>query len=742
MRPETIFGLFSSALLLFSGFAGASRSSAQSSSPEILLIVSARPALHDVPHIGLNLGRRTSWGAEQLASNVIENPGFEGVVDGSLGTVVEKHGLRLTVGGNFGQRSEGFWSGGAADIRTGPAAGKVYSIAHSSSGTGRIDLLLASEPAATPGDVVALRRVHDHEPPVHWWLGKNQSGCAPGPPRPNSPGIQSLVLCSAGPSGAEASSFLDGTTARSGKLLPIVGRWKFSYWVKTLEGHPSLSVSFGRSRAPLFFDRRASLGKAWQHVAFEFAGSDQGPDGPLQLRFFVNGPGRVAIDDVSLSPRSQGQSPFRSAVLFAIRALQPGYLRDWQGQLGDTLSNRLAVPFARRATRYRSASADDAQYEYSIPEFLELCRSVNAAPWLVLPTSASDKDFLALGSYLRMANARFRFREVIIEFGNENWNSLFSAAGITDTQRHIQAAARAFLLVRKGAGPEVPLRTAINAPFAKPSELSALAAAGAADIVAVAPYFAFSLPAQASTAEADALLFAPSRSTFQEFAAVAASHEENLAFYEINLHTTNGAASESERNSFVLRAAAGAALGKRLIDGWAAGIRVQCVYSLSGYDAYTSDRSSFVQLWGVTRDLTSDRPRLRSTGLAVALLNAAVQKEMHSIAVQDATRSGKITAVAFWGQKGWTAAVVSEADRPLRCFIAFPVQPEATPPERMLTLADDPSGFLGHAMATSLLPTAPPPFTAAAKSFTVPPRSLAVLLPNVPNALERTGQLE
>ena len=50
--------------------------------------VASTPAVSDIRRAGVNLGSWTSWGAEQLSSNVLKNPSFDrlaGVFDRRLG---------------------------------------------------------------------------------------------------------------------------------------------------------------------------------------------------------------------------------------------------------------------------------------------------------------------------------------------------------------------------------------------------------------------------------------------------------------------------------------------------------------------------------------------------------------------------------------------------------------------------------------------------------------------------------
>lgn len=659
------------------------------SADKMILVVSPKVRVSNVQRIGMNLGIWTAWGAEQLGSNIIKNPGFEGLVDSALATVESSDGTKLTLEGYSIQREDGFWSDAVAEFRTGSSAGKSARIKDfRGAGKGLATVLLNSEIIAAAGDVVALTKVNDSVPPTQWWLSKDQKQYSTGPPRPGSAGLRSLVLYPTAAKPAQANSFLDGITPRSGKLLPIQGKWRFSFWSRTLSGTPRLRVSFARSGSKPFFSDEREPSTTWRQVLIDFDATDNGPDGPLQLQFSATGDGQVALDDVSLARLSDGAFPFRSEVVAALEVLHPAYLRDWQGQLGDTIGNRLAVPFARRASRYRSGIPEDAKYGYSIPEFLQLCSRIGASPWLVLPTTASDHEYFELGEYLLHRDKTTHFREILIEFGNENWNPLFSGAGIQDAKRHGEAAARAFRFVRQGAGEAVPLHTVMNAQFANPWAVAKLADEQSADIIAVAPYFGYDLPASTDSARADSLLFEPVTDSFAQLATSTAKNHEALAVYEINLHTVRGSATEPERDRFVLDPAAGAALAKRLIDGLSAGFMRQCVYTLAEFDTNTSDGGGLVQLWGVVRDLAGP-PRLRATGLAVAMLNRAVQEELHDVEPATGTVPDRVTAVVFKGRLGWSVAIVSWRTRPVDLTLSFPTTEPRYLPSATLILAQD-----------------------------------------------------
>ncbi len=701
--------------------------SASQVEPQVDLVVSPTVQMHDLRRIGMNLGIWTSWGAEQLGANIIKNPGFEGVVDGALATVKHCAGAALILEGLGVQRPDGFWNGASIRFRTGVSAGKSAQVRvfYRESDSNGIRVELDSEIPAMTGDVVALTKLDDLSPASQWWFSSNQVNCHAGPPRPGSPGIRSLVLCPAGSERAEANSFLDETTARSGKMLLIRGKWRFSIWTKKLSGASRLRVSFSRAASHPFFVKDVVPALAWRQIVIDFDATDDDPDGPLQLQISAAGNGRIAVDDVSLSAVADGTFPFRREVVAALQELRPGYLRDWQGQLGDSVSNRLAPPFARRASRYRSGRQEDAKYEYSIPEFLQLCERMGAIPWLVLPTTASDVEYVQLGTYLAHAQARMHLGEILVEFGNENWNPLFGAAGIQDPKSHAEAASRAFQSLRKGCGSSIPLRTVMNAQFANLPAVAALVRGSVADLVAVAPYFAYELPSSAAQSQVDAALFSSERVTFAALADTALQNHKELAVYEVNLHTTGGSAGSVERDRFVLSSEAGSALAMRLIDGLSAGLKRQCVYTLVGFDTYTSDRSEFVQLWGVIRDL-SGAPRLRSTGVSVSMLNQAMQSDLHEVQLKNGD-SRNLSVVAFHGSRGWTAAIVSGRSEPIMATLLFPAVWEERVPAASLTLGVASEGAGGSSVKYGHTTIARHGADATV-SVTIPPRSLVVLL--------------
>lgn len=611
----------------------------------------------DLPRYGLNLGGSGTWGAEQLRSNILANPGFETVLDRSIVIVKSAGGRRIVDDANWLARPDGFWSGGRYDIRSGVAAGRGGRVADSrqrADGLAEILLEQNADGIAT-GDVVVLTRDTDLRAAPGWWQGKgSRIANAPGEVRPGSPGRQSLRLLATPGQDAELLHYFDNIADRAGKLLPVRGTWKLELWARAASPGARLQVHFGRNGHQVFLDAKVPLENAWQRHVFEFEGADDGPPGVLTLGITAR-EGEVLIDDAYLGEAEAGPGGFRRAAVATLKTLRPGFLRDWQGQLGDTLDNRLAVGPGHRPVRYRPGD-NEAQNHYGLPDFLALCAEIGAQPWVVAPTTFDDDEWRRFGAWLREAADRHRFDTVMVEFGNENWNAIFRPGGIPAAASHAAVADRAFRLLREGSRNDARIVTVANAQFVNPEsprETGALAREAAR--IAVAPYFLYRLDAGATLPAAQRAAFEESGELIGREAQTARAQGKRLAVYEENFHTTLGTADAATRNAVVAGAASGPALARRLLQGTLAGIREQAVYSFAGFDSYLQEGKGLVRLWGVTRDL-ADADRLRPTGLALAMLNRAAGGPAQAVKCSGAHCSD-VTAVAF--DRGRRIAVVS-----------------------------------------------------------------------------------
>jgi len=630
--------------------------------PEVQLSVGA--PLGELPRIGVNLGSRTVWGAEQLMANVLRNPGLEGPWDGALVVVARIDGAVVEDDSRWTARPAGFWAGATFDVLSGPAAGQRGRVLDNRRASEQTPdrLTLAPRPAALrPGDVLSVQGLQDHTPAPLWWTQGQVQATAE--PRPGSPGQRAVRLTASPGNPAALFHHLDSIGDRAGKLLPVQGRWRLTLWLRSETAHARVQLSFGRQGRPPWLDRRLTPGAGWQAVEIVFDTRDDGPPGPLMLALRAED-GSVSVDDVELGAAAEPQAGgFRAELVDTLRALRPGYLRDWQGQLADTPANRLAAPLARRPVRYRPG-ANELQFTYSLPEFLALAAEVGARPWVVLPSTSTPQQAREFGRALAQGWQRHRFEEIVVEHGNEHWNSIFRPAGIANAKVLAEVADAAFAALREGAGSAVPLHRVIGTQFVDGAAAGRMATLSRqSEGVAVAPYFHFRQDrGEAADAALDRAMHEEARPLQQAIAGTTAQGR-SLDVYEVNFHTTGGSASVAERDAVLTAPAAGAALMRRLLQAANAGVRRQAVYTLAGYDSFVAGESrQLAQLFGITRDLAT-AAHWRPTGEALLALNQVVGG-MANVASCAGSVCAEVTATAFARGERW--AIVSAAAQPLR----------------------------------------------------------------------------
>jgi hypothetical protein len=622
------------------------------------------PTLVDAPRLGLNLGGASTWGAEQLVANVLKNPGFEAPIERSLVIVKAIAGTTVTDDTPWVARSDGFWDGAQFEVLSGAAAGRrgtVQAYRRAGSGGAGEFRLVPFPDGLRPADGLSVTTSTAAAGVPMWWISAGEVRVVDGEARPGSGGRQSVQLKASPDRPARLAHHLD-MLGRAGKLLPVSGAWRLDFWVRTTTPDTRLAVTFRRHGTGAFVARDVALGAQWQHIVLPFSAADDGPYGPLELSFEVRA-GDALIDDVFLGEAADGAGGFRRATVDMLRRLRPGYLRDWQGQLADTFDNRVADASARRPTRHRPGEAE-LVYGYSLPEFLELCAAVGAKPWVVAPPLMSGEDWRRMGELLAAAARRHGFEEILVEFGNENWNELFRPAGFMAAETHAAVADRAFRQLRQGAGGYGGLVPVVNAQFVNAASWRRLASmTGEAQRIAVAPYFLYRLD-QGAEPQALAAAFDDAVAPLRAGIAGPAALGKRVAVYEVNFHTTEGNASPDLRDLAVAGAHSGAALARQLLGGLLAGVREQAVYTLAGFDAFTAERK-LVRLWGVTRDLAPGR--LRPTGLALAMLNGVIDGDVHAaLCSGNAAACENVTAAWFQRPRKLQLAVASRDARTLR----------------------------------------------------------------------------
>lgn len=624
--------------------------------------------------LGINAGARSQWGEAQILKNLVDNPGFEG---GLYGTVFHAAAGATAnrVEADFWDTAwnndqyaigmpEGFWTGAAYEIVFGPAASRAGTISGFTHENGHYTFHLDGSGAAPQRwDVLFARRAMASPE----WAAE---------PRPGSPGVQSRRLRFLGEAWQSdfqwyMDSFWRDSDRTAGKLFLVRGPWRLRLWARGNRDGALLRVRFFREGEATFFEETIALTTAWQEIVRDFTvpgGADTLGDYTVDeyhplIGFLMGVPSagdEVFVDDLEIA-RSDHANPtvFTDAFVERLRTLRPGVLRDWKtSDFGNTLENLIAPPFARRRTGHRPHEREASQWGYSMHEFFELCREIGAEPWQVIPPTLAPEDLPALVEYLAApadgahpwADRRAAlgqtapwtdvFPQIHIEFGNELWGSAsggdpFMGASLLGGERLGRIAHDRFALLR--AHPlfdddEINLIIGGQAGFpGRQQEIEANSTHHRT--LALAPYFGI-LDTHATEAEIYGPLFArpvddvtAGRVRESWNFLQSAGHGTGLAIYEINFHTTHPGPPIDLRNDYLTGAGGAVALPLHMLHLMRAfRCDLQAAFSALGF-AFRLENGDHARLWGMLRDLEATG-RARPTWLGVELANRAIAGDL------------------------------------------------------------------------------------------------------------------
>jgi hypothetical protein len=668
-------------------------------SSSLSFVVNANPSLALTQRIGVNISTWSSSGAEQYMKNIIQNPGFEGVIDRIIVLVnhFDEHSFSDEQGSGL---PDNHFDGATYEVRTGPSAGATGTLSRSlKEGAEGLPQYFPEGlmPALQLNDVIVISKEFKPHPPGKWSVPQEALPLVQledSSPPSGSQGEFAIALAPTAETPAQIHYEADTLTERAGKLLMVNGPWKLSFWVRAEGEKPSLQVRFARlnETAP-FIERTLQPTSEWQKMDWDFTGEDAGAPASLQLAFKASQPDtRLFIKDVFLGP-IQNQHPqlaWRQEVVDLLRELKPSWLRDWQGQLCDTFRNRIAETYQRKTYRYREYGGEgEIHFGYSIPEFLDLCREVQATPWLIIPTALNDSELTQFGEFLAQQADKSQFAEIILEFGSDSWNMQKRPGTIPVPQSYGAIASRAFEQIAAAAGPNVQLRRVINGPYTDPELALQLAnSIKNYDVLSISPYFFDSMTLASSQADQLNALFSDKSSYFRQIKDLLLPLNKTLAVCEVNLNTRGGNATAATREPLVAGMVSGSALAKTLLEGLFFDASPQVVYCFSKYDTPLLDNEGHVKLWGITRDL-SPTQRLRPTGLAVKMLNEILGGSLHHINPKPLPSDignavippevHKLTMASFRTLEQWSTAIVSTHSEPLEVTIEFPDDGKALP---------------------------------------------------------------
>ena len=215
--------------------------------------------------------------------------------------------------------------------------------------------------------------------------------------------------------------------------LQLNGAYEVSFRAKGVGGNNQFNVNVARDasgNAP-YLNRPVALTDSWAQYTLSFSAAETGAQSsPLQLSFAAAG-ANIELDDVSLrqsNSNSANATEFRDEVVNALQDLHPGTIRMVSG--GNDVLTQLASPFARYSQALSSDVTSAPGTAYGIQEFLELCTTIGADPWITVPTSTTPREMTDLVQYLTGDGSDTWSALRIARGQAEPWTSVFGKVHI------------------------------------------------------------------------------------------------------------------------------------------------------------------------------------------------------------------------------------------------------------------------------------------------------------------------
>lgn len=641
--------------------------------------------LQGAKRLGLNVGARDTYGANQFIKNLIPNPGFENAEYGTLlhvgdgsdsNTIYQAFWDTSWNNDQYGiGQPVGFWNGGTYEFLYGPAKGRRGTIVDFYHSADRRYVFELDSDGVRPGgyDVMSARK---ELPGISGWPAMRTDVVDTTTTRPGSTGQQSLLILPTNESWkASQSLFMDSfwrdSDPTAGKMYIVEGPYRLAFWAKGSSSGAQLRVEFRREGEGVFFNETVNLTTDWRYYEFNRiipAGQDQRRSySPteyhplLVLKIYINAGQMAWLDDMELYKSDEtNPTAFTDVFVNKLKELRPGVLRDWGNQLGSSLDNQLCDPFARKTLGWRPHERNAGAYSYSLHEFLELCREVDAEPWYVIPPTLTAEEMINLCEYLcapadgshPYADWRAElgqlepwtsvFPMIHLEWGNEMWGAasgsdpFFGASAMGGDRLGVMAHDRfgAF----KDYGPyfdPAKFDFIIGGQVGWPGRQREIEQYSSNhNSVALAPYFGTLSNAWGNTQDIFGPLFAKPiyestlgnvKQSKDQLASV--GRPTRLNIYEINFHTTGDATPLDIRNDFVTSMAGGVAMPLFMLHYMKTfGMREHCAFQALQY-SFNRGNGEHVRIWGCLRDLNVTG-RKRPTWLGMEIANKAIRGDM------------------------------------------------------------------------------------------------------------------
>lgn len=619
-----------------------------------------------VKRLGINLSNRDFYDAGQISKNlVMRNPGFEGEIYQS--TIRCGSGTATTCldEDQWSAWPAGFWNGATFQFFYGAAQGQsgtISSYTAASGGNGGTFTFAESGVAPANGDYMIVRMKVPGNPAAGWWptlggegtITANTSDLPPG-----TTGKQTVAVSAPGASDSvNLASYFDGDGGRS--FLLLNGTFQLTFKAKGTGGSNQIGLSLQRLGLATYLNQTVTLTNTWATYTYTFTAAESGAHlNNVALAFNTVGADSFYLDDVSLTQTNSNPSnttAFLDPVVTTLQTLQPGSLRFWAGQLGDTLDNLIADQFGRQRAGYLAFYTEQDDISYGLQEFLQLSAAVGAEPWFVVPSTFSTTDASNLIEYLagpagtpygakRAARGNPTpwtsvFTKIHLEFGNEAWNGSFKGGSIEYPAPYGLQAQAIFAAMRAN-------------PAYIPSAFDLVLGGQAVDSgrnqsiqnycnnndsFDVAPYMMNTVNSFSDNEDLFGSTFAEPEAyvstagvaegvsgglmTLNQQAIQSSTHPVPLVMYEMNLSTLEGSITQSALNSYVSSLGAGLAVTDAMLLQMRQGVLTQNLWNLTQYNFVRPDGSS-ADLWGAVIDMGPTNLR-RPQYLALQAVNQAI----------------------------------------------------------------------------------------------------------------------
>ena len=739
-----------------------------------------------VKRLGINLGTLDYYDSGQTTQNLLmNNPGFEGQIWNSTIRCASGTATSCTDEDQWAGWPAGFWNGATFEVFYGAAAGRTGTVTYSTAPGGGQGLTLnfaGSGVAPGTGDYLIVRKTVPGGASGGWWpstylngsIGDNLTDLPPG-----TLGKQTVVLkAPTSTDAASISGFFDSVIGKT--FLQLNGTYQLQFKAKGIGGSNQVQVMVSRNNVGTYYSQQIALSGSWNTYTVNFSAAENGSAiGIAGVNFSTVGADAFELDDVTLVKTGgdpTNTTAFRDPVVKALRTLQPGVLRYWGGQLGDTLDNLLSPQFGRQRAGFSAWWSESDAVDYGLHDFLVLCQTIGAEPWFVVPSTFSTTDASNLIEYLggngsstvygakRAALGQTTpwtqvFNKIHLEFGNEAWNGTFKGGSIEYSEPYGGRAQTIFGAMQA------------NPSFAANSIDMVLGGQSAyvgrnSDIqnncnnntsFAIAPYTmsqvdsytdneslfgsTFAEPEAYMSSNGSAEGLTPGM-VYQNYQAIqGSSHPVPLSFYEINLSTMNGVISQDALNSYTPSLGAGLMVADTMLLSLRQfGVVNQELFALPQYNFIRPDGKSAL-LWGSVVDMgVTDRKRPQFLALQLAnqaLSNgAAMLQTTHTGADptwnQPSVNSVQLNGAHFlhsfaFSNNGNGSVVVFNLSRNSSLPVTFsgPNAPSGTVQMQQLTSAN-PTDTNETANVVNIVPSTLNGFVGSS-GLTLPPYSMTVL---------------